>query len=113
MPTLNSSNSSSPGTPVQASSGTTISGISLPTATNPAVASPGPLDGDSGSSGDPGSYPGLYAETTTGTAPSGASCTNGCLWYYAGQSTNNGTQSPLVTTPSFVGVLSTPVSQLS
>lgn len=57
--------------------------------------------------------PGLYAETTTGTAPGGGSCATGCLWYYPGQSASNGTQSPLTTTPVFVGVLSTAVSQLS
>lgn len=100
-PTLNPS---SPGTPVAATSGTVVSGVTLSSSTYPAVASPGPLDNSS--------YPGLYAEQTTGTSPSGASCANGCLWYYPGQSTSGGA-SPLSSTPVFVGILSKAISQLS
>lgn len=63
LPTLNPS---SPGTPVTATSGTVISltGVTLSSANYPAVASPGALDNSS--------YPGLYAEQTGGTSPSGA-----------------------------------------
>lgn len=103
LPTLNPS---SPGTPVAATSGTVISltGVPLNSANYPAVASPGPLDNSS--------YPGLYAEQTTGTSPSGASCTTGCLWFFSGQSTSGGA-SPLNSTPVFVGILNKAVSQLS
>ncbi len=105
LPTLNPG---SPGTPVTAASGTLITGLTLPQGTYPAVASPGPLNNSS--------YPGLYAETTTGTDPvTHLSCANGCLYYYPGQSTSGGTQPPLITTtpPVFVGVLSAPATQLS
>jgi len=101
LPTLNPA---SPGTPVAATSGTVITGISLNPATYPAVASPGPLNNSA--------FPGLYAEQTTGTLPSGASCAGGCLWFYPGQSTSGGAQ-PLNPTPVFVGILSKAVSQLS
>jgi hypothetical protein len=101
LPTLNAS---SPGTPVTATSGTVITGITLPSSTYPAVASPGPLDNSS--------FPGLYAETTTGTTASGASCASGCLSYYPGQATTGGSQ-PLNPHPLFVGVLNKSASQLS
>ena len=100
QPTLNPS---SPSTPVTATSGAVITGITVPQSAYPAVMSPGPLDNSS--------YPGLYAETTTGSSPAG-SCANGCLYYYPGQSTNGGT-APLSGQPIFVGNLNTPVSQFS
>jgi hypothetical protein len=88
LPTLNLS---APGSPPAATSGTIITpaGSSLTASSYPAIASPGPLDNSS--------YPGLYAEDTTGK-----------LWYYPGQS---GTQ-PISSTPTPVGTLTTPVTQL-
>lgn len=57
LPTINPNGSSSP---VAATSGTVITpaGSSLTSANDPAVASPGPLDNSS--------YPGLYAEDSSG-----------------------------------------------
>jgi hypothetical protein len=89
LPTLDHSNPSSPPT---ATSGTVITpaGSSLTSTGYPAVASPGPLDNSS--------YPGLYAEDSSGK-----------LWYYPGQS---GSQ-PLSGTPLLVGPLNFAVTQLS
>ncbi len=101
LPTLNSS---SPGTPVAATSGTLIPSLSFPSSSYPTMASPGPLDNSS--------YPGLYVEYTGGNDPAGASCANGCLYYYPGESTAGGA-SPLNDNWIFVGHLSTEVSQLS
>jgi hypothetical protein len=58
------------------------------------------------------SYPGLYAESTSGTSPSGGSCATGSLLYYPGQSTSGGAQ-PIRSTQVFVGALHTPATQLS
>ncbi|MGH3155245.1 MAG: hypothetical protein ACRDNF_01510, partial [Streptosporangiaceae bacterium] len=99
QPTLNPG-----GGPVAATSGTVISGITLPQSSYPSVTSSGDVDNSS--------YPGLYAEDTSGQTPSGGSCTTGCLWYYPGQSTSGGAP-PLSSTPIFDGVLSQPVSELS
>jgi hypothetical protein len=101
LPTLNPA---TPGTPVSATSGQVITGLTLPASTYPAVASPGALDNSS--------FPGLYAEVTSGTTPAGGSCATGCLWYYPGQSTTGGAQ-PITGTPVFVGVLVAPVTRLS
>ena len=89
VPTLNPAN---PGSPPTATSGTVITpaGPSLTSTSYPAVASPGPLDNSS--------YPGLYAEDSSGN-----------LVFYPGQS---GSQ-PLSSNPIPVGPLSTPVTQLS
>lgn len=99
QPTLNPG-----GGPVAATSGAVISGVSLPKSGYPAVTSSGDVANSS--------YPGLYAEDTSGQTPSGGSCATGCLWYYPGQSTSGGA-SPLSSTPIFDGVLDQPVSQLS
>jgi hypothetical protein len=101
LPTLNPA---SPGTPVTPTSGTVISGLTLPAATYAAVSSPGAFDNSSN--------PGLYAENTSGTTPSGGSCATGCLWYYPGESTS-GAARPISSTRIFVGVLHAPASQLS
>jgi hypothetical protein len=101
LPTMNPA---SPGTPVSATSGPVITGLTLSASTYPALASPGALDNSS--------FPGLYAEATSGTTPAGGSCATGCLWYYPGQSTTGGAQ-PITGTPVFVGVLAAPVTQLS
>jgi hypothetical protein len=101
LPTLDPA---SPATPVTATSGAVISGLTLPAATYPAAGSPGALDNSS--------YPGLFAAGTSGTTPSGGSCAAGCLWYYPGQSTSGGAQ-PISSTRVFVGVLHTPATQLS
>lgn len=99
QPTINPAGT---GTPVTATSGPIVA--TIPTSNNyVAFASPGPLDT---------AFPGLYAETTTGTSPSGTSCANGCLWFYPGESITGGA-SPLNTKRMYVGTLSTPVSQLS
>ncbi|HEY1916174.1 MAG TPA: hypothetical protein VGH27_11435 [Streptosporangiaceae bacterium] len=89
LPTLDKSN---PGSPPTATSGTVITpaGASLTSTGYPAVASPGPLDNSS--------YPGLYAEDSSGN-----------LRYYPGQS---GSQ-PLSGTPILVGPLNFAVTQLS
>lgn len=100
LPTLNAS---SPATPVAATSGTVIQNVSLPANTYPAVASPGPLDNSA--------YPGLYAETTSGTSPDNTSCANGCLYFYPGAPVSSG--SPLSSARVFVGILNQPVSELS
>ncbi len=99
QPTINPAGT---GTPVTATSGTVVA--TIPASNNyVAFASPGALDNSS--------FPGLYAESTTGTNQ-GSSCANGCLWFYPGQSTSGGA-SPLSTGRIYVGTLSTPVSQLS
>lgn len=100
LPTLNAS---SPGTPVAATSGTVIQNVSLPANTYPAVASPGLLDNSA--------YPGLYAESTSGTSPDNTSCVNGCLYFYPGAPVSSG--SPLTGERVFVGILNEPVSELS
>jgi hypothetical protein len=89
LPTLNPAD---PGSPPTATSGTIITppGVSFTSSAYPAMASPGPLDNSS--------YPGLYAEDSSGK-----------LWYYPGQA---GSQ-PISSTPTLVGTLSTPVTQLS
>jgi hypothetical protein len=99
LPTLNPS---SPATPVTATSGTAITGVSIPVGTYPAAGSAGPLDGTA--------YPGLYVEKTSG-GPADVNCANGCLYYYPGQATTG--SNPLNPNPVFVGVLHTPVTQLS
>jgi hypothetical protein len=102
QPTLNPLD---PGTPITAGDGTQIGTISLPASAYPTVASPGPLDNSS--------YPGLYAEATSGTSPEGAcTATSACLYYYPGQSTSGGAP-PLSSNAIFVGKLSAEVSQLS
>jgi hypothetical protein len=99
QPTLNPG-----GGPVAATSGTVISGVTLPQSSYPLVTSSGDVANSS--------YPGLYAEDTSGQTPSGGSCSTGCLWYYPGQSSSGGA-SPLSSTPIFDGVLDQPVSELS
>lgn len=69
------------GTPVTATSGTVVSGVTLTSTAYPVVASSGPLTGGTCGTSDPTACPGLYAEDTQGN-----------LWYYQGQS---GTGSPL------------------
>lgn len=102
LPTLNPAGS---GAPIAATSGTAIQGLNALKASDyPAVGSPGPLDNSA--------YPGLYAEKTTGNSPSGDSCATGCLYYYPGQA-HTGLANPLSGTPTFVGILNKPVSQLS
>lgn len=89
---LSTLNAANPGSQPTATSGQVITPAesSLTSTTYPAVASPGPLDNSS--------YPGLYAEDSSGN-----------VWYYPGQS---GSQ-PIGKTPVLVGQLNTQVTQLS
>lgn len=91
--------SASTGTPVTATSGSTVSGVTLTSAAYPTVASSGPLTGGTCGTSDPTACPGLYAEDTKGN-----------LWYYQGQAT--GTGSPLSGSRLLVGNVDDPDANL-
>lgn len=106
LPTINPSGAS---TPVTMDSGTAMLNVNFVQDTWASVASPGPLNNSS--------FPGLYAETTVGNAPSGSPCSpagtlNACLYFYPGESTAGGA-SPLKTTPTFVGILKIGATEIS
>lgn len=92
QPALSNPPAGQAGTPVTATSGTIITGVTLPAASYPVLVSPGA----------PGtSYPGLYAEDP-----------NGNLCYYPGQSTSSGAP-PLIDNPINAGKLAQYATQLS
>jgi hypothetical protein len=88
------------GTPVTATSGTVVSGVTLTSAAYPTVISSGPLTGGTCGTSDLTACPGVYAEDAQGN-----------LWYYEGQSASGGA-SPLSGSDVLVGNVDTPSADL-
>ncbi len=101
IPTINPSGATAP---VTMDSGASMPNVLFQQDNWTSVTSPGPLNNST--------FPGLYAETTIGTAPSGGSCAKGCLYFYPGESTAGGA-SPLQTNPIFVGVMNKAAAEIS
>jgi hypothetical protein len=88
------------GTPVTATSGTVVSGVSLTAAGFPNVVSSGPLTGGTCGTSDLTACPGVYAEDSQGN-----------LWFYQGQSVASGA-SPLSGIKLLVGNVDAPIESL-
>jgi hypothetical protein len=88
------------GTPVTATSGTVVSGVTLTSAAYPTVISSGPLTGGNCGTSDLTACPGVYAEDPDGN-----------LWYYEGESTSGGV-SPLSGSRLLVGNVDSPSADL-
>jgi hypothetical protein len=81
------------GTPVTATSGTVVGGVTLTSAAYPFAVSSGPLTGGTCGTSDLTACPGIYAEDAAGT-----------LWYYQGQPVS-GSASPLSGSRVLVGII--------
>ena len=89
----------SDGSPVTATSGTVVGGVTLTSAAYPFAVSSGPLTGGTCWPSDLTACPGIYAEDTSGN-----------LWYYEGQSATGGA-SPLSGTRMLVGNINSAADQ--